>query len=121
MPTKLFQAGHTGRPTGTRNKLQADFLRDLAEAWARDGADALRVMIAEQPSDFVRVCASLMPREVSLDIGGPLTELSDDELFETLQAVRELRARMIEADGTQRGEPVLITESKQTNGDGNLR
>jgi hypothetical protein len=120
MPKK-FQPGHSGRPTGTRNKLQGDFLRDLSEAWARDGANALRIMIAEQPSDFVRVCASLMPREVALDIGGPLTELSDDELREALQAVRELRARTIEAEGAQRGELVLITESKQTNDDGNLR
>jgi hypothetical protein len=121
MPKKLFQPGHSGRPQGTRNKLQADFLRDLAEAWARDGASALRVMIAEQPSDFVRVCASLMPREVALDIGGPLTELSDDELLEALQAVRELRARTIEAEGAQRGELALIAEPKQTNGNGDLR
>jgi hypothetical protein len=119
MPKKLFAPGHSGRPTGTRNKLQADFLRDLAEPWARDGASALRVMIAEQPSDFVRVCASLMPREVALDIGGPLTELSDDELLEALQAVKELRARTIDAEAA--GELVLIAEPKQTNGNGDLR
>jgi hypothetical protein len=118
MAKKLFEAGHSGRPRGTRNRLQADFLRDLAEAWARDGASALRVMVAEQPADFVKVCASLMPREVALDIGGPLAELSDDELLEALQAVRELRARTIEAEAT--GELVLIAEPKQ-NGDGNLR
>jgi hypothetical protein len=118
MAKKLFEAGHSGRPRGTRNRLQADFLHDLAEAWTRDGANAPKVMIAEQPSDFVRVCASLMPREVSLDIGGPLTELSDDELLEALQAVREWRARTIEAEAT--GELVLIAEPKQ-NGDGNLR
>ena len=34
MPKKLFQPGQSGRPRGTRNKLQADFLRDLAEAWS---------------------------------------------------------------------------------------
>ena len=121
MPKKLFAPGHTGRPTGTRNKLQADFLRDLAEAWARDGAHALTIMCKEHPSEFVRVCASLMPREIALDLGGPLTELSDDELLEALQAVRELRARTIEAEGAQRGELVLIAEPKQTNGDGNIR
>jgi hypothetical protein len=116
-----FQPGHSGRPHGARNKLQADFLHDLAEAWARDGANALKVMIADQPSDFVRVCASLMPREVALDIGGPLAELSDDELREMLEAVRQLRARTIEAEGAERGELVLIAEPKQTNGDGNPR
>jgi hypothetical protein len=45
-PKNQFESGHTGRPRGTRNRLQADFLRDLAEAWARDGASALRVMVA---------------------------------------------------------------------------
>ena len=62
-----------------------------------------------------------MPREVALHIGGPLTELSDDELLEALQAVKELRARTIEAEGAQRGELVLIAEPKQTNGNGDLR
>jgi hypothetical protein len=52
-------------------------------------------------------------------IGGRLTELSDEELLEALQAVKELRARRIEAEAT--GELVLITESKHTNGDGNPR
>jgi hypothetical protein len=115
-----FQLGHSGgRPQGTRNKLQGDFLRDLSEAWSRDGASALKIMIKEHPSDFVRVCASLMPREVALDLGGPLTELSDDELLEALQAVRELRARTIDAEAS--GELVLIAEPKQTNGNGNHR
>jgi hypothetical protein len=118
---KNFPPGHSGRPKGTRNKLQGDFLRDLAEAWELEGKAALLLMVKEQPVDFVKVVASLMPREVALDIGGPLTELSDDELLEALQAVREWRARMIEAQPADISELVLITESKQTNGDGNPR
>jgi hypothetical protein len=121
MPKNLFPPGHSGRPPGSRNRLQADFLRDLAEAWALEGKAALKVMVAEEPTKFVQVCASLMPREVALDIDGPLTELSDDELLEALQAVKELRARTIEVEVADVSEQVLITESKQTNGDGNLR
>jgi hypothetical protein len=34
-PKNQFESGHTGRPRGTRNRLQADFLRDLAEACAQ--------------------------------------------------------------------------------------
>jgi hypothetical protein len=87
-----------GRKTGARNRLQAGFLRDLAEAWELEGKGALRIMVAEDPSKFVQVCATLMPKEVALEVGGPLAELSDDELIEALQAVKELRARAIEAD-----------------------
>jgi hypothetical protein len=87
-----------GRPSGARTKLQSDFLRDLAEAWELEGKGALRIMVKEEPSRFVQVCASLMPKEVALEVGGPLAELSDDELLEALQAVKELRARTIELE-----------------------
>ncbi|MGZ5141621.1 MAG: hypothetical protein ACXWCX_27820 [Burkholderiales bacterium] len=87
-----------GRRAGARNKLQTDFLRDLAEAWALEGKGALRIMVKEEPSMFVQVCASLMPKEVAVDVSGPLADLSDDELLEALQAVKELRARTIELE-----------------------
>jgi hypothetical protein len=94
-----FQLGHNGgRPKGARNKLQSDFLRDLAEAWELEGKGALRIMVREEPGKFVQVCASLMPKEVALEVGGPLADLSDDELLEALQAVKELRARTIELE-----------------------
>ena len=45
-----FQLGHNGgRPKGARNKLQSDFLRDLAEAWELEGKGALRIMVREEP------------------------------------------------------------------------
>ena len=61
-------------------------------------------MLKEEPSRFVQVCASLMPKEVALDVGGPLAELTDEELHEVLQAVKELRARTIEAKPVELGE-----------------
>ena len=107
MRNTRFQLGHDGgRPKGARNKLQTGFLRDLAEAWELEGKAALLTMVKEQPSKFVQVCASLMPKEVALEVGGPLTELSDDELREALQAVKELRARTIEGE---LDEPMLIS------------
>lgn len=100
-----FQPGQGGRTLGARNKLQAGFLRDLAEAWERGGKAALEIMLKEEPSRFVQVCASLMPKEVALDVGGPLAELTDEELRGVLQAVKELRARTIDATAREDGEP----------------
>jgi hypothetical protein len=102
MPKRLFQPGHAGRPTGTRNKLQADFLRDLAEAWARDGANALKVMIAEQPADFVKVVASLMPRELIFE--NVMSDLDEQQIDELILALRQ---RMIES----RTAPALLASS----------
>jgi hypothetical protein len=98
-----FLRGSGGRTNGARNKLQAGFLRDLAEAWELEGKAALRIMVKEEPSKFVQVCAGLMPKEVALEVGGPLAELSDDELLEALQAVKELRARSKNGEAEKEG------------------
>jgi hypothetical protein len=79
-----------GRPAGARNKLQAGFLRDLAEAWELEGKGALRIMVKEEPAKFVQVCASLMPREVSLEVGRPLSDMSDEEVHELLARFRDM-------------------------------
>ena len=97
MPPRGFQPGHTGRPKGARNKLQLKFLLDLQKAWEEHGEACLRIMVKEEPSKFVTVIAGLMPRELELAVGGPLSEMSDDELAATLEAVKQLRARTIDA------------------------
>jgi hypothetical protein len=79
-----------GRPAGARNKLQAGFLRDLAEAWERDGQASLRIMVKEEPSRFVQVCASLMPKEVALEVGRPLADMTDEQVHELLARFREM-------------------------------
>jgi hypothetical protein len=83
-----------GRRAGARNKLQTSFIEDLLEAWQRDGKAALKVMMKEEPSRFVQVVASLMPKEVQLEATGPLAELTDDELNALLQHVRQERAAL---------------------------
>jgi hypothetical protein len=101
-----------GRPVGARNKLQAGFLRDLAEAWEAEGKGALKIMIREHPEKFVQVCASLMPKEVSLEVAGPLSEMSDDELLEALQAVKQLRASAIAGEAIDVGTLKVIEHVK---------
>jgi hypothetical protein len=87
--------------------LQSAFLRDLVEAWERDGKAALSHMADEDPAKFVQVCASLMPREVALEVSGPLTEMSDEELRAALQSIRQLRASAIDGVAVDISEPAM--------------
>jgi hypothetical protein len=58
------QSGNSaGRPKGSKHKLQTSFWNDLQRTWKDKGADALRWVAENDPSTFVRVCASLMPKE----------------------------------------------------------
>jgi len=93
-----FAAGNSGggRPAGSRNRITSAFLTDLLEAWQRDGKAALRVMAKQDPTRFVQCVATLMPRQVELDVNGPLSEMTDEEVADALAAIRRLRAEMVQ-------------------------
>ena len=58
------QSGNpAGRPKGSKHKLQMSFWNDLQRTWKERGSEALRWVAENDPSTFVRVCASLMPKE----------------------------------------------------------
>ena len=56
------------KPHSVKNRLQAAFLNDLFEDWKEHGIEAIRVMRDEKPAEYVKVVASLMPKEVELDL-----------------------------------------------------
>ncbi len=82
MPFKPGQSGNpAGRPKGARNKLAEKFWADYAAAWEANGQAALSHVAANDPSTFVRVAASLMPKETEVTLRRVTAkELPDDEL-----------------------------------------
>jgi hypothetical protein len=58
-----------GRPKGARSKFSEQFIHDLASAWSELGEEVLQRVAREEPSAFLRTCALLMPRDVSLSVG----------------------------------------------------
>ena len=66
-----FVAGHQsrgGRPTGKRNLLAEEFYRDLFEVWESKGRGALEQLVEKDPGGFVKLVASVMPREAATSI-----------------------------------------------------
>ena len=105
-----FAPGNSGggRPPGSRSRITSAFLTDLLEAWQRDGKAALRVMAKQEPTKFVQCVATLMPRQIELDVNGPLSEMSDEEIADALAAVRRIRAEMV--------QPVVDIDPKAISG-----
>jgi Family of unknown function (DUF5681) len=69
-PWRPGQSGNpAGRRPGSRNKLSEDFLLRLHATWLEHGDRALAAMAVNDPSNFVRVVASLMPRQIDLSVG----------------------------------------------------
>jgi hypothetical protein len=60
-------SGNGGRKLGSRSKLGEAFLEDLRDAWNEHGIETLRRTAVEEPAQFVRVVASLMPKDINLN------------------------------------------------------
>ena len=66
---KPGQSGNpAGRPLGARSKFSQAFHEDLLKIWSEEGERAMRKVAKHDPATFVRVAASLMPKQVKAEI-----------------------------------------------------
>ena len=88
---KQFKPGQSGnpggKPIGARNRLQGDFMRALSEDFAAYGKAAIAQCRAEKPDAYLRIVASLFPKE--LEVKRPLDDLSDEELENAIALLRQ--------------------------------
>jgi peptidoglycan hydrolase-like protein with peptidoglycan-binding domain len=69
--TGQFIVGHTGiggRPKGARSKLGEAFLEQLLDDFEENGIDAIRRCRETSPETYIRVIASLLPREIEAEV-----------------------------------------------------
>lgn len=85
---KPGQSGNPkGRPRGARNKLSEAFIADLLESWMAQGKKAIADVIDKKPDVYLRVVASLVPKQVKLKTGD-FDDLGDTELAALIVAAR---------------------------------
>jgi hypothetical protein len=97
-----FKPGNGGRPKGSRNRLGEAFISALQADFKEHGDEAIRRTREEKPAEYVKVLASLLPKEV--EIKRPFEDLSDDELHNAIQLIRASIASDPEGSGDGGGE-----------------
>ena len=94
-----FRKGEGGRPKGARNKLGEEFLTALHADFEEHGPDVIARVREEKPDAYLKVIASILPRDLNLNVS-PLNALSDDELLERIRDLEAgLRPFLDQAEG----------------------
>jgi hypothetical protein len=86
---KKGQSGNPmGRPKGSRHKFSEAFLADFTASWEKYGIQALEIVAKKEPSVYIRVAATVLPKEVETTVRTELDGMTDADLKAFIQ--REL-------------------------------
>lgn len=98
--TGRFVTGNSGggRKKGSRNKLGEEFLADLHADWQENGRDAIMRVREEKPDAYLKVIASILPKQIEVN---PAGDLSDEQLEHRIRALASELGLAVEwLDGT---------------------
>jgi hypothetical protein len=109
--------GKGGRPKGARNRLAVRVFDDILAHWTEPaargsplckGQEALETLYRENPGLYLRLTASVLPRELTLDTA--VSGLDDEELDRMIEMLRDraLEARREDALELQPEPPRLL-------------
>lgn len=83
-PFRPGQSGNpAGRPKGSRNKVSEKLLEALADDFETHGKDVVEKVRSERPHDYLKIVASLVPKQMEIENKRPsrrAEDLTDDEL-----------------------------------------
>ena len=77
-----------GRPAAIRNRFSNAFLADFLTDWQANGAAAIKTVRMRDPSTYLRVAASILPKELMVD-AVMTTGMTADERIEMIAALKE--------------------------------
>lgn len=77
-----------GRPKGSRSKLGEEFLKALQEDFSEHGVKAIAVVRETKPEVYVKVIASILPKEI--DLSADLTISSKEQRDAAVEAFKRV-------------------------------
>jgi hypothetical protein len=103
-----FKPGQGGRRKGSRNKLGEEFIQAIADDFEKHGAEAIERVRIEKPEAYIKVIASLLPKDLNLNVT-KLDDLTDEQLLARLRSLTKqaapLLAKLDDAEDEQAKAP----------------
>ena len=91
-----FAKGSSGNIAGnaqrTRHLFSKAFVEALLEDFREGGPQAIARVRKEMPATYLRVCATLIPRELKLEHSQYVKALSDEQIEQAIEAIQTMLA-----------------------------
>lgn len=76
------QSGNpAGRPKGSRNRLSEAFIEALCDDFSKHGVVAIEAVRTEKPDQYLKVIASILPKEITGEDGEAIRVITSIELI----------------------------------------
>src|SRR5262245_12781774 len=95
-----FKPGHLtrgGRRKGSRDRISTALLESIAADFEAHGDEAVKIARVERPVEYLRIVASLLPKEFEIT-DNRLKDIPDDELDAFIELARQRRLVAASAD-----------------------
>lgn len=96
-----------GRPKGSRNKFAEEFVKDFLADWEEHGAKAIKKARELDPLGYIRVGASLIPKDFNVNMSSEkdiekILEKFDDEQLEAILRTITAAGASVKADSVKK-------------------
>jgi hypothetical protein len=100
--TGRFVSGNIGggRKKGSRNKLGEAFIDALYDDFNEHGVAAIKTVRDERPDQYLKVIASLLPKEMNLNVTEQFSEMTEDELTDRARRLARDLAPLLAGAGS---------------------
>src|SRR5262249_18717655 len=96
-PNGQFAKGSSGNLGGnaqrTRHALNADTISEMHLAFRRGGRKAIEKVMRNQPAVFLKLLVLLVPREMKVEHGRAIKEMTDDQIERSIELIKEILAQ----------------------------
>lgn len=91
-----------GRPKGARTKFSEAFIEDIYASWTEHGPDVINEVRTQKPEIYLKIVASLLPRQFDVGPVNEFDELTDAELAVRIhQLVQHVRPLLDAIEGDE--------------------